>query len=94
MTSAGCEGLARAAAGSIFGIYDPNEECSLEDMDDPEQMMKNCVINVCQPGAPPLNPKPPLAAPAVSVTATSRPHLPSSHPRLPCRRGALPCTPP
>ena len=39
------------STGSIFGIYDPNDECSLEDMDDPEQMMKNCVLNVCQPGA-------------------------------------------
>jgi fructose-1,6-bisphosphatase I len=38
------------STGSIFGIYDPNDECSLEDMDDPEQMMKNCVLNVCQPG--------------------------------------------
>lgn len=107
------------STGSIFGIYDPNDECSLEvsraytsavhlsdcqfpqvvepeeygclkvaiyrtkswtqecviaalhrrplktpphtmihaltqDMDDPEQMMKNCVLNVCQPGAPPI----------------------------------------
>jgi hypothetical protein len=23
----------------------------VQDMDDPEQMMKNCVLNVCQPGA-------------------------------------------
>jgi len=38
------------STGSIFGIYDPNDECKIEDMDDPEQMMKNCVLNVCQPG--------------------------------------------
>lgn len=47
-------------AGSIFGIYDPNDECKIEDMDDPEQMMKNCVLNVCQPGEvmPPARPSP------------------------------------
>ena len=38
------------STGSIFGIYDPNDECSLEDMDDPTKMMENCVLNVCQPG--------------------------------------------
>ena len=33
--------LARpAAVGSIFGIYEPSEECRIEDMDDPEEMMK------------------------------------------------------
>ena len=26
------------------------EECSIEDMDDPQKMMENCVVNVCQPG--------------------------------------------
>ena len=38
------------STGSIFGIYDPNDQCSLEDMDDPTKMMENCVLNVCQPG--------------------------------------------
>ena len=38
------------STGSIFGVYAPSEECSLEDMDDPEKMMQNCVLNVCQPG--------------------------------------------
>lgn len=33
------------------GIYEPSETCSLEDMQDPEKMMQNCVINVCQPGS-------------------------------------------
>lgn len=39
------------STGSIFGIYAPSEECSIEDMDNPEKMMQNCVINVCQPGS-------------------------------------------
>lgn len=38
------------STGSIFGIYEPSEECNIADMDDPEKMMKNCVMNVCQPG--------------------------------------------
>jgi fructose-1,6-bisphosphatase I len=38
------------STGSIFGIYEPSEECNITDMDDPEKMMKNCVMNVCQPG--------------------------------------------
>ena len=38
------------SVGSIFGIYAPSEECSIEDMDDPETMMNKCVANVCQPG--------------------------------------------
>lgn len=38
------------STGSIFGIYEPSEECNIGDMDDPEQMMRNCVMNVCQPG--------------------------------------------
>jgi fructose-1,6-bisphosphatase I len=38
------------STGSIFGIYAPSEECSLDDMDNPELMMQNCVVNVCQPG--------------------------------------------
>ena len=42
---------AAISTGSIFGIYDPNDSCTLEDMDDPEKMVENCVLNVCQPGA-------------------------------------------
>lgn len=38
------------SVGSIFGIYEPDEQCSLDDMDDPKKMMENCVMNVCQPG--------------------------------------------
>lgn len=38
------------SVGSIFGIYEPADECTIEDMDDPEQMMNKCVMNVCQPG--------------------------------------------
>lgn len=38
------------SVGSIFGIYNPSEECEVSDMDDPEKMMQNCVMNVCQPG--------------------------------------------
>ena len=38
------------STGSIFGVYAPSEECSIDDMDDPEKMMNNCVVNVCQPG--------------------------------------------
>eukprot|EP00884_Botryococcus_braunii_P012283 jgi/Botrbrau1/21055/Bobra.0144s0055.2 len=38
------------STGSIFGIYEPSEECNIGDMDDPIEMMKNCVMNVCQPG--------------------------------------------
>ena len=41
---------AAISTGSIFGIYDPNDACSLEDMDDPTKMVENCVLNVCQPG--------------------------------------------
>lgn len=36
--------------GARAGIYNPSEECEVSDMDDPEQMMQNCVMNVCQPG--------------------------------------------
>lgn len=28
------------STGSIFGIYAPSEECSVDDMDDPEKMMQ------------------------------------------------------
>ncbi|GFR44881.1 hypothetical protein Agub_g6225 [Astrephomene gubernaculifera] len=39
------------SVGSIFGIYEPSEECSLDAMDDPQKMMEQCVVNVCQPGS-------------------------------------------
>jgi len=38
------------SVGSIFGAYLPSEECCLEDADDGETLMNNCVLNVCQPG--------------------------------------------
>ena len=28
------------STGSIFGIYAPSDECSIDDMDDPEKMMQ------------------------------------------------------
>lgn len=42
--------VARARGGRCAGIYEPSEECNIDDMDDPDTMMKNCVLNVCQPG--------------------------------------------
>jgi len=30
------------STGSIFGIYAPSEECSVDDMDNPEKMMEVC----------------------------------------------------
>ena len=38
------------SVGSIFGVYAPSEECRIDDMDDPEAMMKKCVLNVCKAG--------------------------------------------
>lgn len=35
--------------GSIFGIYEPSEECVV-DMDNPEKTLASCITNVCQPG--------------------------------------------
>lgn len=32
------------------GVYNPNDECEVGDLDDPEGMMKKCVADVCQPG--------------------------------------------
>jgi fructose-1,6-bisphosphatase I len=31
-------------------VYDPDEKCTVEDMDNPDEMMKKCVADVCQPG--------------------------------------------
>ena len=38
------------SVGSIWGVYAPNEECPIDAIDDPDKMMEQCVINVCQPG--------------------------------------------
>ena len=38
------------STGSIFGVYAPSDECSVDDMDDPYKMMENCLLNTCQPG--------------------------------------------
>lgn len=37
------------SVGSIFGIYEPAEECVV-DMDNPEKTLASCITNVCQPG--------------------------------------------
>lgn len=42
------------STGSIFGIYEPSDECNVDDMENPEKMMDNCILNCCQPGAFPL----------------------------------------
>lgn len=39
------------SVGSIFGVYAPAEECSVEDMDKPDKLLENCILNVCQPGS-------------------------------------------
>ncbi|DBB05877.1 hypothetical protein WJX82_010075 [Trebouxia sp. C0006] len=39
------------STGSIFGVYAPSEECKVDDMDDPNKMMENCLLNTCQPGS-------------------------------------------
>lgn len=39
------------SVGSIFGIYEPSETCTMEDAEDPQKLMENCVMNVCQPGS-------------------------------------------
>jgi fructose-1,6-bisphosphatase I len=38
------------SVGSIFGVYAPSEECRIEDMDNPEEMMEKCILNVCKAG--------------------------------------------
>lgn len=38
------------SVGSIFGVYEPSEECSIDDVEDGDKLMQNCVLNVCQPG--------------------------------------------
>jgi hypothetical protein len=38
------------SVGSIFGIYEPSEECPMDAHDDAEKLVQQCVVNVCQPG--------------------------------------------
>lgn len=38
------------SVGSIFGIYEPSEECPMDSHDDAEKLVQQCVVNVCQPG--------------------------------------------
>ena len=37
------------STGSIFGIYAPSEECSIDDMDNPEKMMQVRPLCPCCP---------------------------------------------
>eukprot|EP00877_Chromochloris_zofingiensis_P014653 jgi/Chrzof1/9441/Cz04g03070.t1_FBP2[v5.2] len=37
------------SVGSIFGIYEPAEQCVV-DMDDAAKTLESCITNVCQPG--------------------------------------------
>jgi Fructose-1-6-bisphosphatase, N-terminal domain len=41
---------AHAPRAARAGIYEPSDECDIEDMDNPDTMLQNCVLNVCQPG--------------------------------------------
>ena len=38
------------SVGSIWGVYEPSEECPLDAHDDSNKLLEQCVINVCQPG--------------------------------------------
>ena len=38
------------SVGSIWGVYEPSEQCPLDAHDDPNKLIEQCVINVCQPG--------------------------------------------
>eukprot|EP00891_Asterochloris_glomerata_P002934 jgi/Astpho2/2934/Aster-01076 len=40
---------ANISTGSIFGIYEPSEECRVDE--DPAKMVESCIVNVCQPGS-------------------------------------------
>jgi len=43
---------AGVSVGSIFGIFEPSQECEINlDNDTPEHVMEKCVINVCQKGS-------------------------------------------
>ena len=39
------------STGSIFGIYAPSDECSIDDMDDPEKMMQVCCLRIKLPAS-------------------------------------------
>ncbi|GAX82569.1 hypothetical protein CEUSTIGMA_g9995.t1 [Chlamydomonas eustigma] len=38
------------SVGSIWGVYEPSEECPMDAHDDANKLMEQCVVNVCQPG--------------------------------------------
>lgn len=44
---------AAVSTGSIFGIYNPTDECLVESDDENElgQLEQKCIVNVCQPGS-------------------------------------------
>ncbi|KFM25299.1 Fructose-1,6-bisphosphatase, chloroplastic [Auxenochlorella protothecoides] len=39
------------SVGSIFGVYDPSEECRVDELDDAEEVLNKCVLNVCKAGS-------------------------------------------
>eukprot|EP00894_Picocystis_sp_ML_P000806 jgi/Pico_ML_1/51323/g2377.t1 len=38
------------STGSIWGIYEPTAECRM-DANDADELVQNCIVNVCQPGS-------------------------------------------
>ena len=38
------------STGSIFGVYAPSEECRVDDVKNPYNMVENCLLHTCQPG--------------------------------------------
>lgn len=38
------------STGSIWGIYEPTAECRM-DVSDADELVQNCIVNVCQPGS-------------------------------------------
>ncbi|PWZ58065.1 Fructose-1,6-bisphosphatase, chloroplastic [Zea mays] len=44
---------AAVSTGSIFGIYNPNDEClaDVDDNDTLDSVEQRCIVNVCQPGS-------------------------------------------
>jgi len=38
------------SVGSIWGVYEPSEQCPMDAHDDPNKLVEQCVVNVCQPG--------------------------------------------
>lgn len=45
-----CSTVAALTLPCGAGVYNPDEECEVGDLDGPEGMMKKCVADVCQPG--------------------------------------------